>query len=302
MKHILLLIFIITLCTNTWSQELKLSGLSYLNYGKASVKNSTDNSEVSFEEEGFFVNFPKQLKNKRSVLINGGRYARVKSTLYENENVINETTFQSISYTLGLIHKFKKDWTCIVMLSPTLASDFKSKISHDDFVFQGHATINKTTGKNILIGGGLAYSTSLGIPLPFPVFQLRYEDNYKSIKLFLPLMAEYLHIISANTRLEGGFRYAINGAYFNYSADNTEDSTNTINKLRYTRANVGPVINYRIGKILQLEAFGGMSSFRKYRLMNEQDDKLKFDSKASAFINFNINLLIPESGAKRENH
>ena len=63
--------FLFIFLKTSYAQDFKLAGIQYNNYQKSEIKNDSGNQEISFQEFGAFVNFPKKLKNDKTVLVNG---------------------------------------------------------------------------------------------------------------------------------------------------------------------------------------------------------------------------------------
>ena len=276
------------------AQDLKLAGVDYFNYSNSAVKGAPGNIKIAFQEGGVFVNVPTPLRGGKTTLVNGIRYASVQPTVEGGTiNGDNSLNFQTICYTFGAIHKFKNNWTGTIMLSPTLASDFKTSLSGADFVMQGYITLSKKLSNNLLIGGGITYNTRLGIPLPLPAFQLLYKNERQRVYILLPSVAEYLYSVGSDRKINVGFRTALNGAYFNYTSNDNSSNSNKFDKVHYSRANVGPLLNYRIGKSFQLEAFGGVCTLRKYRFQDVNRNDIKFDARSSGFFNIGFSMVLP---------
>lgn len=295
MKAASLAIISMLLITAAPAQELKLAGVDYFSYAKAHLKDDPASRDISFQEIAVYANFPKQLKNKKTIIINGLRYAWVQPTMYTADGANkNSVTFHTISYNLRLIQRLKNNWTAGLVLTPTLASDFKSPLSGDDFVMQGSFTLIKRLNEKTQLGGGLAYNTTLGIPVPLPIAILFYNNKRHRLNAYLPSMVDYTYALDGQKKWKAGFRLGINGAYFNHSGNSTIAGQKAADKINYSRANLGPTFSYRAGKYLQLEAFGGLSGMRRYRYKDMNGEETKFDSRSGGFFNIGITLLPPE--------
>ena len=179
-----------------------------------------------------------------------------------------------------------------MVLEPTIASDFKSNLSSDDFVVQSMALLTKRIKTNFLIGGGLAYTTRFGYALVMPVFPIKYESGKHRINALLPIKLVYSYHL--NDKLDIGVKGLVNGANFNitgYSNDVIE-----FNKLNYTRGNIGPKIDYKPNKIFTIEFAGGISTNRTFRLVDIEDNTYNNSTSSGAF--FNIGLVIKPSRSK----
>ena len=275
----------------SYAQDFKLAGIKYANYPKSEIKNDSGNQEISFQEFGAFVNFPKKLKNDKTVLVNGFGYGFVEASF---DNPLfwfddNNKKLQMFYYQITLLHQWNEKWNLLVNLKPTLASDFEAKLSSDDFIFQGAVTATRKLSSTFKIGGGLAYGARLGSPRLIPLVNLQYKKNRHEINALFPINANYTYSLLPSNKLELGVKYNLNGGNFNvYSEDNSIDEIN------YSRVNFGVLSNYQLTKILRLEAFGGLSAGRKYSLIDTDDTTYDVDSESAPFFSVGIVLVPPK--------
>jgi len=286
---IILLLFL----NNTYSQDFKLAGIHYANYPKAAIKDISGNQETSFNEFGVFINFPKKLKNDKTALINGIGYGFVEATMYNFPTLPTseyQKKLQVFYYQLMLLHKWNEKWSLLVNLKPTIASDFEQKLSSDDLFIQGAVIATKTMNNKFKIGGGVVSSTRWGSPRVLPVVNMHYKYNKHNLNALLPLNLIYTYSLLPEEKLKLGVKYARNGANFNiYASDLAE-----IDKINYSRANVGILANYQLTKILRLEAYGGVSTRRIYRLVDFDKNMYDYDSNAAPFFSIGIVLVSPK--------
>lgn len=283
--------FLFIFLKTSYAQDFKLAGIQYNNYQKSEIKNDSGNQEISFQEFGAFVNFPKKLKNDKTVLVNRFGYGFVEASLDNSLFSSNESEkkLQTFYYQVTLFHQWNEKWNLAVNLTPTLASDFKAKLNSDDFIFQGAVTATKKISSTFKLGGGLAYSARLGNPQLIPLVNLHYKNNKHQVNAILPIKAKYTYSLLPSDKLELGVKYNLNGGNFNvHSEDNSIDKTN------YSRINFGVLANYQLTKLLRLEAFGGLSAGRNYSLIDANDTAYDFDSESAPFFSVGIVLVPPK--------
>jgi len=285
-------LFVLVFYNTMNAQDFKLAGVYYNNYLTSDVKNTEDNQETKFQEFGAFVNFPKKLKNNKTVLINGFGYGFVETTIKDPLFLFNESDkkLQQLYYQLTLLHQWNEKWNVALNLKPTLASDFERKLSADDFIFQGAVVATRKLSSSFKLGGGLAYSARLGSPRFIPVVNLRYKKSRHEINALLPINAKYSYSILPNEKLQLGLQYALNGANFNVHSDD-----NRIDKINYSRANFGVVTQYQLTNMLRFEAFGGLSAGRSYSVIDNDNKTYDFDSESAPFFSIGIVLVPPKS-------
>lgn len=278
-----------------------MAGIEYATYPKARLKDEASNIQASFQEFGVYANYPIALKNKKTIIINGFAYGIVQANSY-NDALVKQTTedFHKISYNFMIVHKLNDKWSFVGRLAPTLASDFNSKLNNDDFIMQASVAVNKRINENTLIGAGIAYTTRLGKPLILPAFQLLHEKNRQQLKVVLPAGIDYAYKPGNTSKWLIGARLGLNGANFNVSANDVPAITEP-DRLNYFRANIGPVVSYKITKLLQVEAFGGLSMLRRYQYEDIKDNTYQYDSKSSGFFNIGLAIIPPKPKSIQQN-
>jgi hypothetical protein len=297
--HIKILFFVLSLSANAlYAQNFQLAGIGYSSFAKTRIKDSPTNQEVKFQEFSFFAKLPIKFKNQKTVLMNNLRYGLVQPTTYNSPLFVateNKKNLHSVALSMTLIQKLCEKWSLIAALTPTLASDFKEKLSGDDLLFQGTLLASAKLNDKWSLGGGLIYTTQLGDPRFLPAIQLRYLHNRHFINVLLPSFVNYLYKVDSKDKLHLGFRLATNGGNFNVNnQDYTKVIPNSINKILLSRVNMGTVVNVQLTKTILLEAFGGISAARKYKLENALKQFYDYASENGSFFNLGI-ILTPAS-------
>lgn len=288
MKFGLSILLSLVVALNLMGQDFELAGIRYLNYPK-SEPNGRDGYQFSIQEYGGFFNIPTVLnKDSSSVMLNGFNFAQIKINLSGDNAAIpaDNITVNSISYRFSFIHKFNNKWSFAGMIEPTLASDFKSKLSSDDLVIQSMGMVSAKINSKFLIGGGLAYTSRFGQPRIVPVVPIKYKSKKHLLSGVLPTKIIYTYQI--NPKIDIGFKAIVNGANFNITGYSNEFSE--INKINYTRTNIGPVLYYKPKKIFSIEVSGGISTNRTFKLVDINNNSYNNSSSTEAF--FNIGLVI----------
>lgn len=278
---------------NTYSQDFKLAGIHYAHYPNSAIKDISGNQETSFQEFGAFFNFPTKFKNKKTVLVNGVGYGFVEVTMHDFPSLpTNEykKKLKTFYYQLLFLHKWNEKCSLVANIKPTVASDFEQKLSTDDFIFQGVIIATRKVNDKFKIGIGVINSTRWGSPIIMPLVNMHYKNKKHRVNALLPLNFKYTYSLLPKEKLKLGVKYARNGANFNiYTSDLGE-----IDKINYSRANVGLLANYQLTKLLRLEAFGGISTGRINRLVDFNENVYDFDSKSSPFFSIGVVLVSPK--------
>jgi len=296
------LIFVLLFFTTTGFAQLKLAGVEYTNFAKAKFTEGEDDEESSFQEITAFFNLPMKLKNEKTTIINGVSYTQVRSTLY-NSPFFNgdevDKNLHSISYALTLVQKLNSKWTALVRLRPTLASDFEDDLNKDDFLFLGTAMATRSIGKHMVVGGGIVYTTQTGEPLFLPVVKFQFKNRKNNLDILLPSHVKFLHGIGARQKISIGAKAMLNGGNFGVTINEfAAADPATIDKLIYSRTNVGLLASIRMYRVVNLELFGGYSVNRKYKFEDTDiDDPFEYDSDNGPFFSVGISLVPKRKGA-----
>lgn len=274
------------------AQDLKLSGVEYFSYGKSSIEGKPGKGNLSFQQVGAFVNIPVVSKNKKTIFINGLRYDWVRISVHLSDSNVNSSSdFHALTYSLRGIHRFRNEWTGSFFTSLALSGDFISPLSHNDLVLRGGMAVSKQLNKRLQVGGGIIYNNNvLGSPPVLPLLQLVYKNNRSQMIVFLPAIVEYAYKFDSKQKFKTGGRLTFNGFYFNYSRA-SDLYLSAVDKVSNALANIGPTLSYKMTNYLQLEAFGGISTMRKYRYMEYSGNEIKINSRTSGFVNIGISFV-----------
>ncbi|MBI9070129.1 MAG: hypothetical protein JEY94_00935 [Melioribacteraceae bacterium] len=287
------LIAFITLSQNSNAQDFELAGIKYAYYPKAAIKDVSENREISFHEFNAFVNIPMKFKNQKTGLVHGFGYGFVEAAFNNSspdEASKPKKNLHAFYYQLRLVHKWNEKWSLLVALKPTIASDFEQKLSSEDLIFQGAVIATRTINNKLKIGAGVVYGAQWGSPRVLPVVSINYKNDRHSLNTLLPMDIKYTYSLFPEEKLKLGLRYTRNGANFNVSGSDMAE----IDKINYSRANIGVLANYKLTTILRIEAFGGISTGRKYRFVDFDNNEHDFDSKAAPFFSVGIVFVSPQ--------
>ena len=145
------------------------------------------------------------------------------------------------------------------------------------------------------IGGGFAYTARFGKPFIVPILPLNYEKDKHSINMVFPIESKYTYSVGTNEKLKVGFKQSLNGAQFNITTSiPTDIYIAQLDKIRYTRVNVGGTVEYQITKLVQFEIYVGTSTRRRYNLLDSSGKTYQFDLNESPFLNFGLTVVLPK--------
>ncbi|MEO9871787.1 DUF6268 family outer membrane beta-barrel protein [Ekhidna sp.] len=293
----LLFSMVITLLVSsspTIGQDLQLGGISVTRFPSAKVKDSPLNREIEVNEYNFFLNVPKKLKNEKTILINGLQY-RLVTSFADNDIMlgIDGQNLHLVGYRLTILHKLKHDWAALLNVNPVLSSTFNTQIEGDDFLFNGSLLFVKKKSDRFSYGGGVVFTSRFGDPILLPILQLTFTSQKGKFQVLLPRRITYDHYYK---RFTIGLKAEVDGSLYNvnYSRTSPLDELQPVNKIAYTRVVFGPNISYRVGKVIQLKASGGITVGQSMELQSElfEDEKYQVDN--GSFLQFGISIVPPK--------
>lgn len=291
------LILLVLVIHNTHSQSNQLAGTSYFIYPNSGLIDKQSNANFSFQEFGGFVRIPYKFKNETTRMINGISYAYIKSNIDNLPTDIegaNFKIFQAITYQTIIAQKLPRDFNLVFSLKPTIASDFEEKLSSDDFIMQGFLFASKKKSEHLSIGLGLANTMRLGNIFLLPIIPFYYKNYKHTINAVFPLKFDYTYIVNSNETLKIGIRETANGGNINITAPYSSNNITEVDKVNYSRVNIGPIIYYNINKYIQFEMLSGISLRRQYNLLDKEENHENIDLKNTPFFQVGLFLTAPK--------
>lgn len=297
MKFYLVIAGVVLVAGQAVGQSMKLAGIDYATYRQVAVKGSNTGQELAFREFGVFVTVPVIARKSRLLLLNGLRYAQLNATIYNSPIfglVEAKQTVHTIMYSLSVIKPLSTKWTLALGVIPTLASDFVKPLSGDDFRMQAMALARYQLSEGFGLGGGVAYSTRFGTQVLLPVVALSYQKKSFSLNTVLPAsLTAYFQ--SKNERVKGGLRIRTAGSFIHIGEQFT--AAPNIDKLSYSRINIGPALEWKVVGPLVLELAAGITTRRRFDFINTDKTVLSADPQAGPFLNIGLSIA-PRSKGK----
>ncbi|SMD32064.1 hypothetical protein SAMN04488029_0402 [Reichenbachiella faecimaris] len=273
------------------SQDLQLAGLSYTKFSNAKVLDSPSNEEMEVNEYNFFFNIPKVLKNEKIILINGLQYRLATPVVDNNLNLdLEGQQLHVIGYRFAALHQLGRKWKMLFSLNPTLSSTFNTALNQDDFLINGSLHFVKKKSDHFEFGSGIALTSSYGLPRFIPTMQLTFSSKHAKFEMLLPRRITYDHYFGKFT---AGIQVTVNGSRYNanYSRVDALNEIVQVNQLSYTRMIAGPSLSYCVGKVILIEASGGLTIARKVRLQDDLSNYENYDISNSPFFQFGIAIV-----------
>lgn len=293
-KGSILFILVLSLHYATFGQ-VEFAGFSYSHFPSSVIGEDPSIQEVELSEYNFFLNLPKKLKNNKTILVNGLQYKLVTPSSDDNFDLItgSRQEFHVIGYQLIILHQMANNWQFQLMANPSLSSAFNTDLENDDFLFNGTIQFIKQKSDGFSLGGGIVFTSRFGKPRFLPALQLTVANSRSELKVFLPSQITYERFYG---KVTAGLQIAVDGSRYNYNVYriNDNDELELVSNLGYTRTVVGPTLKYRIGKMIQLEASGGLVVSRRIELQGDEFDNEIFDIENGPFFQTGISLVLPK--------
>jgi hypothetical protein len=119
----------------------------------------------------------------------------------------------------------------------------------------------------------VVYVNNFGEPLPFPALEFVLNSEKFKLNVFLPLQFELWYTPFFGTTL--GFNTKVEGNYYRIGA-NASIAGESIRDghIKFSTISAGPLIKQKLTDAFTLSLEGGLALWRKYDVVNKQDDKL----------------------------
>jgi len=235
--------------------KFPLASVTYTNYSNSKFESSAGNGKIRMEEVRASLQLAIKVKEKKTYILQKFDFTNFHTTgALNNSQTGFEESLNSFAYSVGLIQVLKNRWKIIAIATPTLASDFREPISSDDFIMQAYFNISKRATPYFEYGFGLVFTTRFGRELVLPVATGIYKKDDWSVFAVLPVqLGIYRHF--TNSKL--GLSFTANGNFYNFNSNLTP--TVKLEKVSYSRLNLGPEYDLKIFKTLHLNLKAGVT-------------------------------------------
>lgn len=149
----------------------------------ANITGSNDN-DVNVKTFGLQKNiFKHMIKQGEKGMLNMGfnyKYAQLNFNTYK-KFFSDLQDFHSLGLNMSYIRRINQKWMFVGMVNPQLSSNFKGKLTSDDFYLNLIALVNYSSKANNRLTFGLVYSNSMGLPFPIPIISYwkRFNDQWE---------------------------------------------------------------------------------------------------------------------------
>ncbi|SDN52861.1 hypothetical protein SAMN05421820_10818 [Pedobacter steynii] len=200
---------------------------------------------------------------------------RMMDFKYDDETIADPNRIDRIHEIKSVIiirHPISSKWSILAIAMPTIAADFKKKVSFDDLILDGILGVSKKFGaeSNLEIGLGVHAMYSFGEALITPGISIDYRStNGKLLAQFYWPRLNVLYNLTENTQV--GLAGSIDWTRFNlknYKGYNGKE----VDYAQFSTIHGGLQLHQRLVGGIWLQVQGGMGLLNRYELF---DDKQK---------------------------
>ena len=240
------------------------------------------------------INVPIPLGERTFFIPGAGYHADSVSFAETPPDFIQLRAFHAVDVSLLFVQLLPHDWALSLRVAPGLAGDFE-KVDGDMVRVSALAMATHSFNDDFVLGGGAIASYAFGSFLPLPAAYLEWKPTSDlSIEAFLPAFVQAE--LSLLDRVELGYRVEVQGNAYAVRDDRIADAwpcasqpadspltppdetvavrSACLEHVAYSVVAAGPTLNVRLFETVWWTSFAGHSVYRRFDLMNADDDPL----------------------------
>jgi len=281
-RQFLFVFIILHLGFSCLGQTLEPFKVEYANYPFSQIT-SNDTVEVRFQEFEVGAILPIVRKEKLNLL--GGAVFRMVLP----ENTIQE--FESDLIFLGIrligIYKLSSGNEIVLNAFPAISTaDNTQTFSGENFLMQGGLFYRHHVNERLFYTLGVISTSRFGRPLVLPLLGVSYRAEKFSFSANLPILLEakwnYMNPFSF------GLKASANGSQYN--VQNESESGNQFDLIRFSRVQIGGLLEYRIKGPLTVSIFGGVAASRIYEFELIDSESINLDLENAPFVSAKLSF------------
>ncbi len=177
-----------------------------------------------------------------------------------------------------------------LVLAPGMASDFRG-VSSDHVTLQGAALLTREAASGPTWGGGVSVTNAFGEVRLVPLLALQWRGERVYADILAPAHGEVFW--TPSDRIATGLQAMVDGNVYGLGREGTLEG----GLVRYSLADVGPVIRYDIGRRLRVSASVGVSLRRRLEVEDARGTQIENAALSRGWrIGFGVSWLVPEGG------
>jgi hypothetical protein len=199
----------------------------------------------------------------------------------------------TIKYGLVLHQVLSDQWSLNILVQPALLTDFRD-VTSDDVTMRGGFIFERKVSEKLTYAIGGGFSDDYGNGQILPVGRIKWKPSLSwLVDLDFPQKAEISHRITKKMWI--GFAGKTTGGHYRIGAETRfrTNSTQRVNRVKYSTVNVGPSISMQASKSLQLSLNSGTSVYQRYELFDANGAELISTSyESSVFVKLTLRYLV----------
>jgi len=251
-------------------------------------------SDLSVWTDTRFVqaSYPLLLQNGRTYLELQGGFQRIQFRHDAWPETVDRPTDAYIMDLNVLAQRtLSERWSLLGQLTPSLKSGLEDELVREDFAIEGAVLASRRVGERSVLGAGVAYSSTFGIPLPIPLLQAEYQGSLWSGgpgwrgSVLLPSQLETWVVPSK--RLEVGVQLRTLGNRHHLTGQETALSKPFSD---YFDTVIGPSANVYLTSWVTVGIESGISVYRQMQITNGRDEVISFEPDQAGFLRWQVML------------
>jgi hypothetical protein len=182
-------------------------------------------------------------------------------------------------------------WTLLGQVTPSLKSGLENALIREDFAIEGAVLASRQVGERTVLGAGVAYSSTFGVPLPIPLLQMERQGALWSdgpgwrASALLPSSLETW--LTPARRLEVGVQLRTLGNRHHLTGDQRTLDTPYSD---YFDTVVGPSANVYLTSWMTVSIESGVSVYRQMQVTDGRDEVISFEPDRAGFLRWQVTI------------
>jgi len=270
--------------------KFPLATTDFIYYPESNINSKSGKGKIGMNEYNFTFQYALPIQDKKIYF-----YNKIDLSVFSYDVYLTSTdlgfqeTYRSLDFSVGVIKVLPKEWSLALVFSPTLASDFKDKLSSDDFIYQFSALAVKRAKDKLQYGLGIAYTSRFGKLTLLPLVNLTYKKNKWLTSVLVPTYMSQFYCFNENSRI--GLSANVNGDYYNVCFD-AIPTTIDLNKASYSRITIGPEYQFKLFGDIYLDTSIGIAVRNILAIQNEDlKEELSLDVDSKYYFRMGLKIL-----------
>lgn len=207
------------------------------------------------------------------------------------ESVDRPTDAYIIDVNVMALRQLSERWSLLGQATPSLKSGLEEDLVTEDFAVEGAVLASRQVGARSVLGFGVAYSSTFGVPLPIPLLQLERQGAlwaggpaWRGTALLPSDLALW---VVPTRRLEVGVQLRTLGNRHHLTGQETNlgkpfsDYFDTV---------VGPSAKIYATSWMTLGIDSGVSVYRQMQVTDGRDEVIRFEPEPAGFLRWQVTL------------